>query len=534
MKTSVSSISTKHSKSKGKPSKIPQKASNLTSTLRKWLLEDGLPLPNKPENLCIKHKIIEPKIVEKKRFKKSCPTDFTFSARVSQRPSLKAVPRSCSNSRDVSEKSDSPRLQSVPKFENLPAFTKFYVRNFAKQRDLGCGLSAKASPIVSFSHLSPAEQAKLKTIDSLSKSNTFFGRLLKNFLKSRHKSRIFEIVANPNGFRLSADNIWADQWYDHREKIGMGTFGNVFLCSQLLTGKLVAVKSISKDQFTATAATSLKNELGILKMFRWQENITHLIDFYETPRHFNLVFEWTPNRDLLHYCTLAPMFRVNDSRIKPLMRQVAQALAALHEKGIAHYDLKPENILIDRKGNAVLSDFGVSQVVEVQMRDNIKVGGTPVYAAPEVIAAQPNCSTQADIWSFGVMVYYMSYGKLPFPATPIKFVQNEKISVKHCLLSKAPEFEEANDLIRKTLKFDPKARPTIHQLLDHPYLKANPEGQPENPKTSTFDARAYKIAKNALRTFVDTLRWVLELEDSPDSIEEDTHFEACLTMLVKN
>ena len=101
-----------------------------------------------------------------------------------------------------------------------------------------------------------------------------------------------------------------------------------------------------------------------------------------------------------------------------ILRNVADALAEAHAQGVVHRDIKPDNVLL-RGQHAVVTDFGIAKALtEATGSEQITTAGvahgTPVYMAPEQIAADPTTDLRADIYSFGVMAYEMLAGRPPF------------------------------------------------------------------------------------------------------------------------
>lgn len=110
-----------------------------------------------------------------------------------------------------------------------------------------------------------------------------------------------------------------------------------------------------------------------------------------------------------------------------VMRQTAEALAYLHEKGWAHRDVKPENILVNRSGEVRLIDFALTKKIPTGLGKLLSRKppreGTYSYLSPDVIRRMPP-SAQADIYSFGVTCYELATGRQPFRAnTPIELLQ---------------------------------------------------------------------------------------------------------------
>ena len=106
----------------------------------------------------------------------------------------------------------------------------------------------------------------------------------------------------------------------------------------------------------------------------------------------------------------------DEERVKILSRQIAEGLKHLHEIGIVHRDIKPENILLSdvtEDCRPIIGDLGCSKVL--REGETCKTFcGTKSYLAPEVLRGEPY-SSPVDIWSFGVMMYLMITGSMPFP-----------------------------------------------------------------------------------------------------------------------
>lgn len=107
------------------------------------------------------------------------------------------------------------------------------------------------------------------------------------------------------------------------------------------------------------------------------------------------------------------------NNVARVVREISSALDYAHRQGIIHRDIKPANILIDGEGNALLADFGIVKLTGGDSRlTGTSVVGTPAYMSPEQ-AQGFDLSTRADLYSFGVVVFELLTGKLPYASDSV-------------------------------------------------------------------------------------------------------------------
>jgi len=136
---------------------------------------------------------------------------------------------------------------------------------------------------------------------------------------------------------------------------------------------------------------------------------------------------------------------IGSADCRRLLGELAQALDYAHREGVVHRDLKAENILIERgTGRAMLTDFGVALLRSLDPgRDEVACYGTPHYMSPEQAAGEHDLDGRSDLYSLGVLGYYMATGRLPFHAPTIEALAAKQITEAHVpIRTAAPDLDD--------------------------------------------------------------------------------------------
>ena len=254
-------------------------------------------------------------------------------------------------------------------------------------------------------------------------------------------------------------------FYKYGKFIDKGSYCRANLGLHIATGKIVTLKSYNKNKIKQSIIEREKDALNLLKNLR-SPFLPKIYDSFETDTHFIIVMEYI-YENFLNY--LIKRGKLYENLAKIIFKQIIAGLQFLHTNNIVHRDIKPNNILIDSNNNIKIIDFGVSKILKKGeiMKDYC---GTLSYMAPEIIERKGYEGYSCDIWSAGVILYYMISGQRPFNTK--KDDEIEKLILKG-------EYKELNnniskdvkDLINRMIVINPKERITIEEILNHPWLK---------------------------------------------------------------
>ena len=153
------------------------------------------------------------------------------------------------------------------------------------------------------------------------------------------------------------------------------------------------------------------------------------------------------------------------------MEELADALLYCHAKKVIHRDIKPDNIFFSTSefdSPLLLGDFGLSKLLTEGV--TVTRVGTPGYQSPQII--QGHLYTfKTDIWSIGIIAFFLLQGKCPFDAEKSNEGQLLEKMRNNDYKFKIEVSKMAEDFIAKCLQFDESKRPSANELLEHPWIK---------------------------------------------------------------
>jgi len=280
--------------------------------------------------------------------------------------------------------------------------------------------------------------------------------------------------------------------------VGSGTYGKVFKGVHVFTKELVALKKIrmegEKDGFPVTAIREIK----LLQSLNHQ-NVVKLQEVMVERNDCFMVFEYLSHdlTGLLNH----PTFKPDPAMKKDLAKQLFEGLDYLHRRGVLHRDIKAANILVSNTGTLKLADFGLARFYAKSGRlDYTNRVITIWYRSPELLLGETQYGPAVDIWSAACVLVEIFTSHAIFPGDGGEINQLEKIynvlgtptrqewpgivdmqwfELLRPAERKPSTFEEkykdrvtpaAFELLSAMFLFDPAARPSASDVLEHPYF----------------------------------------------------------------
>lgn len=206
-----------------------------------------------------------------------------------------------------------------------------------------------------------------------------------------------------------SERLFADR-YRVINLIAEGGMSLVYKAEDTRTGKIAALKVMRKELTGNTEYSRAFRKEANMTMRLRHENIVHTFDSGAVGGRRYIAMDYIGGSNLK---SRMEQQRISISECVSIAEKLCSALAYAHHKGVIHKDLKPQNILITRKGEPMLSDFGIAEETSFQQGDPKKVFGSVHYFSPEQAKGEA-VDKRTDIYSLGVLLYEMVTGRLPF------------------------------------------------------------------------------------------------------------------------
>ncbi|KAK0576220.1 hypothetical protein LWI29_013850 [Acer saccharum] len=286
--------------------------------------------------------------------------------------------------------------------------------------------------------------------------------------------------------------------YDKLDKVGQGTYSNVYKARDRDTGKIVALKKVKFDTSEPESVKFMAREIMMLQKLD-HPNVVKLEGLATSRMQYSLylVFEFMQS-DLSRIIT-RPEGRLTEPQVKCYMHQLLSGLQHCHDRGILHRDIKGSNLLIDKNGMLKIADFGLANYFSPnQKRPLTSRVVTLWYRAPELLLGTTNYGVGIDLWSAGCLLAEMFAGRPIMPgrteveqlhrifklcgSPPEDYWKKLKLSTtfrpphyKPRLFEVFGDFAESSlGLLSTLLALDPANRGSAYLALQNEFFRTNP------------------------------------------------------------
>ncbi|KAB8338986.1 hypothetical protein FH972_021925 [Carpinus fangiana] len=268
--------------------------------------------------------------------------------------------------------------------------------------------------------------------------------------------------------------------------IGAGSMGKVKLARNQDTGEQAAIKIVprhSQDDHRSQADRERADHSKEVRTAREAAIVTlvshpyicGMRDVVRTNYHWYMLFEYVNGGQMLDY--IISHGKLKEKQARKFGRQIASALDYCHRNSIVHRDLKIENILISKTGDIKIIDFGLSNLFSP--RSQLKTFcGSLYFAAPELLQAKQYTGPEVDVWSFGIVLYVLVCGKVPFDDQSMPQLHAK---IKKGLVEYPPWLSaECKHIISRMLVTNPAQRASLSEIMNHPWMTKGYGTAPDN------------------------------------------------------
>lgn len=252
------------------------------------------------------------------------------------------------------------------------------------------------------------------------------------------------------------------------KKLGQGAFGACYSVENVDTGEIWAMKlPLKKAVNTDHKRKIIEHEIQIHHSMKCDYVCSCESHFEDQFRQIFIVLEVCASDDLKELTMKKRGGMISEFEARYYTRQLAIAIKYMHTEKIIHRDLKPANVFLNDKLQCKVGDFGLA--IKTDGRKHRSQSGTPLYMCPEMLR-DDGYSYESDIWAFGVIIYYLLFGRTPFVGQNVNYTFANIKRGKFRYPSSGQELSDhAKDLLNRCFDLDPLHRITIHEILNHSF-----------------------------------------------------------------
>ncbi|ORC84688.1 putative protein kinase [Trypanosoma theileri] len=286
------------------------------------------------------------------------------------------------------------------------------------------------------------------------------------------------------GSSLLEDETVVLKDYVAGQRLGEGSYGSVYLVTYVPSGEHFALKVLQNNYLLGHEAKIIQE--AIVMQSLEHPHVVKLYKFLQSTTAFYFVLELAEGGELFDLIISQRYFKEDVARL--YFQQLISAIDYCHSNGVAHRDLKAENLLLGKKNKLLVCDFGFSSKAQLECVDGgvnddesqpPHETGTLHYTSPEMAIPNSNPATvnpfQQDLWSAGIILFFMLTGRLPFDGRDdeetMHLIQRGKFEFQEEEVTRISA--EARALVKRMLAFEPTERPTVAQIIENKWFAVN-------------------------------------------------------------